>query len=381
MGAGEASWEVHATVDEPPELLVAFVAHYLGLGATRVHLALDRPTAEVTAALGGIGRVRLTPCDGAHWRRLGQARRPANPVRRQIFNAGDAYRATTCEWFLSCDGDEFVHALRPVGALLAEVPAAAPIVRLRVAERAFLAAPPPATVFDGIFRLQRGFDWPPAPGPGGRLARFGRRLRTVLGGGMRARLAAVYGPARAGFLNDAGLLGHGAGKSFTRAGLPLAIGTHYPLPAGQATDDRSFLARPEWRHHLAEAVLLHFDGMTPLHWQLKLLRKFEAHPDAAGGEPGLGRRTEARKAQIRAVHAARGDAAALARLLEGLVVLSPAQASTLVRAGFAAAIAPGIAGAVARALGAGAPDLGPAAFDRRLRAQHAELIARTGFAG
>ncbi len=381
MGARGTTWEVHATVDEPAELLLAFVAHHRALGAASIHLALDRPTGEAVAALRGRAGVRLTLCDAAHWRRFGPGRRPENPVRRQILNAGAAYRETACDWFLSCDADEFVHARRPLAALLAEVPAAAPLVRLRVAERAFLSAPPPATVFDGIFRLQHGLVWPPAPGLAGRVARLLRRLSNRLAGGVRARLGAVYGQAREGFLNDAGLLGHGAGKSLVRAGLPLAIGIHYPLPEGRAAGDQSFLARPEWRRHLEEAVLLHFDGLTPLHWQLKLLRKFEAHPDAAGGEPGLGRRTEARKAQIRAVHAARTDAAALARLLDGLVVLSPAQAAALVRAGLAADIAPAIAATVARACGPAAPDLGPATFDARLRARHAELIARTGFAG
>jgi hypothetical protein len=383
MVAGDASWEVHATVDEPVELLCAFVAHYRALGAARVHLALDRPTEETVESLRRIDGVRLTLCDAGHWRRLAQGRRPDNPVRRQILNAGAAYRETACDWFLFCDADEFVHACRPIGEILGGLPRDAPLARLRVAERAFLSEPPPTTIFEGAFRLQAGLVWPP-PRPAGaaKLGRLARRVLDRLTGGPRAGLAAVYGDGRTALLNDAGLLGHGAGKSFTRRGQALAIGIHHPLPEGRAGEDRGFLDEPAWRRHLEAAVLLHFDGLTVLHWQLKLLRKYAAHPAAGiGAEPGLGRRTEARKAQIRAVHAARGDAAALARLMDGLVVLSPAQAAALVRARLAAAIDPGIAAAVARAYGPAAPDLSPAAFDRRLRGQHAELIARMGFAG
>lgn len=103
-----ASWSVVATVAEPPELLYAFAAHYLELGADEVHLFVDDPAQPGLEPLRALPRIRLTICDKAHWDRINGGRRPPAQEMRQIRNANTAYRACRSDWLLHCDADEGV---------------------------------------------------------------------------------------------------------------------------------------------------------------------------------------------------------------------------------------------------------------------------------
>jgi hypothetical protein len=58
------------------------------------------------------------------------------------------------------------------------------------------------------------------------------------------------------------MTGHAAGKSMVQVGQDLRLGIHTPKKKGVQLEGRP----------LSDLVLLHFDGMTPLHWMMKILR-------------------------------------------------------------------------------------------------------------
>jgi hypothetical protein len=316
----EPTWAVVATVDEPAPLIISFAAHHLALGA-EVHLFLDRPNPVAEAALAGLPRLHLTVCDAGYWAQLGW--RPQLHVGRQTHNANAVYAATKADFLLHCDCDEFLRDGAGLRAELAALPAEAAYLRLQMAERVQLAAVPEGEIFDGLFRLPvEMFD--------------------LIGDG-------IYGED-ARFLKD-GLTGHRAGKAVVRTGLGLRIGLHAPdgkLPHA----------------HSAPGRLLHFDGLTRLHYTLKLLRR-AAEPVTAA-KPRHGR---PRLAQIGAVQAAGLNADRLktltpqqVRLLDGMGYLD--------RRGFD----PG--GALAR-FGLSV-DLSAAGFDAELRARDAAFLVASG---
>jgi hypothetical protein len=112
-----ASWAVVATVKAPDDKVLAFAAHHLSLGAGHVWLFFDDPEARPPADLASHPRVSATVCDAAHWERLGRGR-PDQHQFRQTLNARYAYHRTRTDWLLHIDVDEFLHASRPVDAIL-----------------------------------------------------------------------------------------------------------------------------------------------------------------------------------------------------------------------------------------------------------------------
>ncbi len=94
------------------------------------------------------------------------------------------------------------------------------------------------TVFDGVLRM-------PARGKP-------RKVRKVLNSSF-----ARY--------TNRGICGHAWGKSIVRTGRGLKLGIHGP---------RHF-AKPKMSYEPI-AVLAHFEGLTPLHWQLKLERYLQS---------------------------------------------------------------------------------------------------------
>lgn len=338
------TWAVHATVHEPTVLLLTFAAHYLALGATEVNFALDRPDPAQIAVLQGIKGVSLTLCDDAYWAKSRSGRRPHKTVPRQTYNVRRCYRRCRADWLLFCDADEFVVMDQSMTSVLA---ATAPDVshrRFATAERAFNTAPR-HTIFDGPFR---------------------RYLP-----GQDATVALLYG-ATSPFGTD-GMLGHMKGKSISRTGGDLKLGIHWPH--GKATGQTTWPTVPEL---VDDAHLLHFDGLTPLHVLLKCLQWYDNGLGGAADDHAAIRHTRkaARAALIKAVYAARKDKAALDRIVESLFL----------DAGRAAALR-AMGGLIDHALDLGpvlrglpSVDLSPAAFDLALRAQHDDLITRTGFA-
>ena len=114
--------------------------------------------------------------------------------------------------------------------------------------------------------------------------------------------------------------------------------------------------------------LLHFDGLTELHYLLKILRR------AQGVVPGApSRHGAARLMQIAAVAGRAGDAQRLHRIWRLAKTLDRPQAAALEARGVLSHDAPGIAQSVAAQLGF-CPDLSPAAFDRALIVRERDLL-------
>ena len=333
-----AGWGVVALADEPGALVAAFVAHHLELGAGAVHVCLDRPNEEAQDLLAGVPGAHLHAAGADGWAFQDVGRRPRTHLGRQKYHASRMLAETGLDWLLHCDADEF---LQPpgegtIGALLDAAPEAANWLQVAVAERAWIGPGPGADIFAGVFRL-----------PWDDFARQGRR---------------VYDEAAMHLLHF-GLCGHRMGKCFARAGRGLFIGVHQGLLSfsGETRDP-------------AKAVLdglriLHFDGLTELHYGLKMMRR------ALNEKPGRkSRHTEARQVQFLAMAEDAGQGAAMHALHVAAKTVTPAQAEWLAKAGHLRRWHPEIAARVARVLGQ-APDLSPAAFDRALIAREAELIA------
>ncbi len=348
------SWSVVASVHEPTPLLCAMVAHYRNLGAERITLCLDDPADPARDRLAGVERVTLIPCDDAWW----GGPRPPHHGQRQRLNATRVYRDCRTDWLLHVDADEYLCPPpgATVGEVLAEAGADWPVARIRPVERVRLRGAPDTGLFDGAFRVP------------GKLP--------------EAERAALHGP-HAPFFGPGGLLGHVAGKSFTRTGFDLDISVHGPLP-----NDIGFESVAQEAAWLAEVAvelplpLAHYDGMTPLHWLLKLLRQGEYAPRRRMGLPRHGlRHVIPRDRQTTAVYRARQDPAALAALTDALLFLAPEPAATLEAQGLLRTLPLDPA---ATAL-ADFPDLADALttsrFDATLREDWRDLIRTTGFAG
>ena len=238
---GSAQWGVAATCREPDALVVAFVAHHIALGASEVHIYLDAPQPSLEALLSQIPQVILTVCTEEYWRER-QGRRPRAIEPRQVMNIFDAYTRTKLPWLMHLDADEFLQCDLPIGLMLADLPEAVEYVVFPPRERAFLEGQPQRHLFEGVYR---------AP------------VSRALGG------APYLFSNSKEFLNR-GILGHHHGKSMMRTGKRLIPGIHTPRrPARHRGEPLVSWAAPKAR-------MLHFDGLTALHWSAKLLRAAEA---------------------------------------------------------------------------------------------------------
>jgi hypothetical protein len=349
LGTGQ-TWTVHATVDEPTELLCAFVAHYKALGATQIWLALDRPRAEQIAILGSVPGVRLTLCTRGYWLRH-RGYRPALHVSRQYVNATHAYRQAKTDWFLECDADEFLLPSRPMNEVLGATPAKVPFLRLPMAERVFEQESPPITIFDGRFRTP--------------LRNRPRLLRHIYGD-----LVSMV---------PAGMTGHSVGKSITRTGLSAWIWLHTPIPPFTKPSRPEVQAMVKAAGFTDSARLLHFDGMTPFHWRLKLMRKLLVGRSGVSNalRHNTRKRGEGREKQIAAVFEARMNARAMDRL-DALQMLSPEALARLHDAGTILPDGPDLIGQ-ATALFPDVPlDFSASHFDAQLAILYADSIATLG---
>ena len=246
-----------ATVDEPVALLAAFVAHHLAMGAREVHLFLDRPDQDALAVLGGIKGVflALSGEDGAAlpWARTGGVR-PARHQMRQAYNANTvleraAHTPDAIAYLAHVDADEFITPAE--GGLIdfardeADFTPEQVWIRLRVEERAHALPFSSGGMFEGLFRRP----WVEFEGIGEEL----------------------YGPS-ARFL-QLGISAHAAGKAVARVGAGQALGVHRVVSGpGIAAGDWGGPKR-DGRMTSRHAIVRHFDGITPLHFLLKLLRR------------------------------------------------------------------------------------------------------------
>ena len=260
-------WGVVMLAREAPALVLANLAWHRAMGAGVIHLYLDDPADPVAPLAEALPFVRVIRCDGAFWAGLGG--RPGLQTTRQTWVATLAHQRGQTEWLVHLDADEFLHARRPLGVELANLPPDKGRLRFHVRERVF-TRPDPTDIFEGAFL-------PPRPDE---VTEFTRD----------------------------GLVGHSAGKQATRRGQAVELRPHGPFSA----------AGPVKGHGSTSTVLLHFDGLTPLHWLAKLLR-YGDHPEGDWSR-FLGPH---RQAQVRAALSVAGDWPALKALHDRLKVVPP----------------------------------------------------------
>lgn len=330
-----ASWGLVMTVNEPQALLLTNLGWHLGTGAAEIHVYLDDPDDPAAPLAEALPGVRVTRCDTAHWARVAPAgKRPPTHRRRQVLNANHALSLSGADWLIHLDADEFLLQTRPLGAELAVARDLDCEVYFPVAERCFLRDAPPASILDGVFRLTtKGLN---------------RR-----GDGLIAD-AVIFGDQLPCLVD--GVLGHSAGKCAVPRGGDYRIGIHW---AYRGTGKQ----RAE-RYASTAARLLHFDGLTALHWMAKLVRYADYDPKTLGI-------AEHRRAQIEAFQRVQGQPGGLAALHRDLKELGP-DTLTRLRAFGLLDETPFDPLPVCRAVLAELPDLDPARFDAELvrRAPH-----------
>lgn len=304
-------WGVVATVDEPPALLAAFAAHHLSVGAREVHLFLDRPDLAAQEIFRGVEGVFLRASgesgEGLAWSRV-NGLRPARHQMRQAYNANSALelvakRRGSIAFLAHVDADEFITASEtaPEGEVVdfaRDGEAAADghaWIRLRVEERAHRLPFRMAGLFDGLFRRP----WVEFEDVG-----------TVL-----------YGPS-ARFL-QLGISAHAAGKAVARVGAGQGLGVHRVVLDPGACAGHEAAPRLDGRMTSRDAIIRHFDGLTPLHFLFKLLRRGVNLQAVGGNYP------PARLAQYREARARIADSAGLWALWDEVQGVSDATREAL----------------------------------------------------
>lgn len=286
-------WGVVCTAREPTALIASFAAHHLALGARYVWIFLDQPHPEAEQVLARLPGCVVQVCDDDYWMNIRRKRRPGVIIRRQLHNVDLVYSGADTDWVLHLDADEFLTSDYPVAEVLAATPDDCAYVNIRPAERFLLAGTPQDRIFDGVFK--RPDPMPPADFVPEGDQRFAWR----------------------------GLTGHSFGKTAVRAGEPVLPGIHSPRPL-----DRSQPYRPK-PHEQPALTLLHFDGLTPAHWQAKLIR-------LAGNRPNmkfLELNDKPRFAQVEHVMAQPDLAVAVQDLHDRLKLLSAEAVARLVSLG------------------------------------------------
>ena len=239
----EKTWGVVLTADEPAELVLANVSWHLAHGAAQMHVYLDQPDDPVAAMLSQIKNVRVVRCDGAHWQRLNGGRRPKLQMRRQSLNANDAQNFTDVDWMVHLDADEFLLQSRPLGTELPFVEDLEAELYIPVWER--FHEVDPQQIFEGAFRgttkAKPGFD------------------------------AQIFGAQNKYLIH--GVLAHSAGKCAVPVGRGFLQGIHWSFKGTQKRENRA----P--RYESTTSRVLHFDGLTPLHWLIKVMRYANHDPD------------------------------------------------------------------------------------------------------
>lgn len=282
------NWSVVSTVAEPAQLVCAFVAHHLHLGAARVHLFLDRPDESTQHLLSGVEGVALTVCDEAYWRERGG--RPELVTERQKINAQSVYDSGDTEWLLHLDADEFLyHSAGLIEAMQHADPSCAEL-RVGVRERVRISGDRRSDIFAGCFRI-----------PAERPESFYR---------------SIYGEEAAGFLHK-GLKAYSHFKTLYRRGRGLALGIH------AARNGREVKSHPA---SVPGRPLLHFDGLTPLSWVQKMYQKLLIEDYRNKPNP-------ARRAQLIRFERHAREPRAICAIFQAIDILDDAQKQALQREG------------------------------------------------
>ncbi len=341
------TWMVQATVNEPLELLAAFAAHHLDLGADLVHLYLDHPHPQAHAAFKDHPRVRLTDCDASYWAQVVPRGRPPGLPGRQQANYRHVYDGMQQDWVLFCDADEYLAPSDEVAALLARQPARMDYLRIAVAEKVLPPDLQPATVFEGTFRTgqPKGADYAPE----------------------------IYGPDLAPMLERV-VAAHDVGKSIVRRGVPCTLRTHMPLPMPPpAPGQIDTGAKLTWAW-MPGSYLAHFDALTPLYYLVKLLARHLVNKAILDSGRRAGQRHPSREEQMAFAVAACAQQDPVGAT-EVLHRLTPRSMAALQRRGLLVDLNLAPDRTARRFFPELALDFTPEAFDRALRIKHAATLA------
>jgi len=193
--SSDPTWGVVATIKAPTQECLNFAAHYLDLGARRVHIYLDEDDRAARSALKRHPNCRVILTDENYWKRRRRHRgRPDSHQHRQTINATHCYnRNPEVDWLFHTDVDEFLIAKTPICQQLAHIPRRALSARVRPLE----AMQPD----------------PKDPPPLGQIwcKGFDPLLKT-----RRAQTMKIY--PRFGMHLNGGFISHVAGKVFVRTG-------------------------------------------------------------------------------------------------------------------------------------------------------------------
>lgn len=342
-----ASWGIAMMADEPAALVAAWVGHHLELGASEVHVCLDRPNPEVHDLLSGVPGAVLHDDGEDGWSFNGATRRPPGKTARQKYHASRLLAQSGLDWLMHCDADEFL--LPPEGTTVAEVldgiEPEKSWVQVAVAERVAIRGEAVQDIFFGAYRLP----W----------AKFATEGNTV------------YDEAECLLLHW-GLCGHHIGKCMARTGRGLFIGVHHGLLQFSGAERDPAVERN------SRLRVLHFDGLTRLHYAMKMLRYGLEELKTAPNK----RHNPARWVQIHAMSEEAEAEERLRALYRAAKTISAAQAHALNGRHLLRHWTPEIAARAGRVL-PNLPDLSPAAFDRVLLAREAAFFetvqAKLGF--
>jgi Glycosyl transferase family 2 len=121
-------WGLVTTVKAPLDQILAFVAHHLSVGAEELWLFFDDPDDPAFDQIAALPRVTATRCTDAYWATKGG--RHDRHQNRQSRNAREAQKLCALDWLGHIDVDEFLHAPRPIAAILGDQPASTFALRM-----------------------------------------------------------------------------------------------------------------------------------------------------------------------------------------------------------------------------------------------------------
>ncbi|MBO9450947.1 glycosyltransferase family 2 protein [Tropicibacter sp. R16_0] len=233
-------WGVVCTCAEPTPLMVAFVAHHLEMGAHRIYLFLDQPNPELCDILADVRKCEIIVCDAAYWLETLGTDRPVSTEKRQIQNAFNAYGRAEVDWLAHVDADEFLHSDVDLSRYLGAVPDGVDYVAVPNVERVFDSTVAQRHLFDGVMRRPLPRSW--------------------------VKQEAIFSDDITPYLSR-GLPAHGSGKSIMRTGVGLLPGIHSPRSS-------SSMERRATAIDGVGVSVFHYDGLTGLHWVMKLRRLY-----------------------------------------------------------------------------------------------------------
>lgn len=245
-GKNDMRWGIVLTANEPSALIECNARWHLATGARAVFIFLDDPEDMGEARLSAIQGCTVQRCDDSYWRaRRPNQGRPTSQMRRQTINANRAQNQCDLDWLFHIDADEFIWQDGNLSAELAAQDDPQTELNLPVLERLFPEGEQ-QSLFAGPFRGSSDLEADTAEAAFGPFAHFMKR----------------------------GQYSHGAGKSGVQVRAGLRLGVHnatQPRPDGRPTRAAKRVS--------TTARLLHFDGLTPLHWVMKFLRYCQTPQD------------------------------------------------------------------------------------------------------